>query len=130
MKIVGVQQNNNSNVYMNILEYCKIVYNCFYFSFHLPPWLPLWIIQYTSELIRTNYVVTTAGYQVMRLVFLVVFGPKLLSVQCNAWHWTDIKIMRVCVFVSVYLSVCALLMSPFVYNSHHSFCPILLKCVM
>jgi len=45
-----------------------------------------------------------------------------VSVQCSAWHSTDIKSLE---SMSVFVS---LLTFPFVHNSDHSFCPIFLKC--
>ena len=53
---------------------------------------------------------------------------KLLSVQCNACHWTDIKsleCMSVC--LSACLSVRNTVEIPIMHDSDRSFCPIFLK---
>jgi len=49
----------------------------------------------------------------------------LLSVQCNAWHWTDIK-SKPFEHVFVCLSV-RLPEIPIVYDIHRAFCPTFLK---
>ena len=47
----------------------------------------------------------------------------LLSVQCNSWHWTDIKSLE-CLSECVFVCVSA---KRFVHDSDHNFCPIFLK---
>ena len=51
---------------------------------------------------------------------------KVLSVQCNAWHWTDIESLE---YMSVCLSVC-LSEILIVLDSDCSFCPIFLEFEM
>jgi len=46
--------------------------------------------------------------------------------QCNAWHWTDIKITWISVCQSMCLCVCPNSKIPIVHHSDHSFCPVFL----
>ena len=44
---------------------------------------------------------------------------SFLSTQCNAMHWTDIRLVE-CVFVRVCLRT-------FVHDSNHNFCPVFVR---
>ena len=55
------------------------------------------------------------------------FSCLLLSVQCNSWHWTDIKSLE-CLSVCLCVCVCVCVSAKrFVHDSDHNFCPIFLK---